>query len=221
MVYIKRINIITGHYGSGKTEVAINYALWLKKQGKKVVLVDLDIVNPYFRTKDAEEKLLSMGVRVIAPDYANTNLDLPTLPGEISSVFDNKEETVVFDVGGDDDGAIALGRYSRQISAEQYEMFMVINPKRPESAEAENVKRLRADIESASRLKITKLINNTNLQRETTSCIIKDELSYYKKLENELGLETAFLCATPEVLKELDAEKTPFLELELFLKLPF
>lgn len=107
----KRLHIFCGHFGSGKTEIAVNYALRCAREGKRVSIVDLDIVNPYFRTNDARKILEEHGIEVIAPEFANSNLDMPTVPGEIMKVFNAPEKTVIFDVGGDGDGAFALGRY--------------------------------------------------------------------------------------------------------------
>ena len=155
---MKRINIFTGHYGSGKTEIAINYALKLKEKHEKVVICDMDIVNPYFRTNDAREFLTEKGIRVIAPDYACTNVDIPVLPGDILSVFSDKETYAVLDIGGDDDGAVALGQYFRYMKDEDYNMFFVLNTLRPLSSTIEDIKELAANIEYISRLKITSLI---------------------------------------------------------------
>ena len=122
-----RIHIIVGHYGSGKTEFAINYALKLKETFKKVYIVDLDIVNPYFRTNDERKVLEDLGLSVIASPYASSNVDVPSLPADIHRVFADKEAAVVFDVGGDDDGAVALGRYKQFFNEEAPEMLFVIN----------------------------------------------------------------------------------------------
>ena len=119
---MKRITIVTGHYGSGKTNFAVNLAVDLCRKGKSVVLVDLDIVNPYFRSADFKEQLTEMGIEMICPVYANTNLDIPALGADIYSVF-NKDDGryIIFDVGGDDAGAAALGRYSHLIQQEEFE----------------------------------------------------------------------------------------------------
>ncbi len=126
----KRITVFVGHYGSGKTELAVNYAIELSRLGKKVIIVDFDIVNPYFRTKDAEDVLNSYGIEVIAPQYANMNLENPALPAEIYKAFDDKESYIIFDVGGDDDGAIPLGRYHSRFAQEDIDVFFVLNERR-------------------------------------------------------------------------------------------
>ncbi|GHV44206.1 hypothetical protein FACS189492_0160 [Clostridia bacterium] len=162
------IYIITGHYGSGKTEIAINLALSLKIAEKAVAIIDLDLVNPYFRTKDAERLLTDRGIRVISPQYANTNVDLPVVPAEIISALQGDGD-VVIDVGGDDDGAIALGQYNAYFQNRRYEMYFVINQKRPMTANADDTVRLLREVERASRLRVTGLIDNTNLKDQTTA----------------------------------------------------
>ena len=126
-----RINIFAGHYGSGKTEVSVNFALMLAKKGLKTAIIDLDIVNPYFRTADAIEKLEENNVKVIYPVYANTNVDVPALPKETYGVFQDKDVYVILDVGGDDLGAKVLSYYKNEIELSQSEFFFVINTKRP------------------------------------------------------------------------------------------
>ena len=122
-----RIHIFTGHFGSGKTEVALNFALQEKKKGEDVVIVDLDIVNPYFRTNDARNVLMKNGIKVVANNYASSNVDMPTMPLDILSVFSNDNSVVVFDVGGDDDGALALGQYKQYFDKYGYEMHFIVN----------------------------------------------------------------------------------------------
>ena len=106
----KRLTLFAGHYGSGKTNIAVNYALKLANMGKKVCIADLDIVNPYFRTKDSEEELKAAGVELVSPRFANTNVDLPALPAESYRLVQDKSIYGIMDIGGDDRGAYALGR---------------------------------------------------------------------------------------------------------------
>ena len=140
-VMSSKIHITVGHYGSGKTEFSVNYALFLKKTHDKVILVDLDIVNPYFRSNDARAILENAGVAVIAPDYAGTNVDIPVLPPEVMRIFNEPDAQVVIDVGGDDDGAIALGRYKQFFDRADYEMNLVVNTRRPLSSTVEEIKK--------------------------------------------------------------------------------
>ncbi len=125
---MKRVTLFAGHYGSGKTNIAVNYALWLKQQGKDVIIADMDIVNPYFRTKDSIDVLENNGIELISPEFANSNVDLPALPQEMYRVVQDKSKYAVLDIGGDDRGAYALGRYTPSILEENdYEMVFVAN----------------------------------------------------------------------------------------------
>ncbi|MBS7262491.1 MAG: ParA family protein [Eubacteriales bacterium] len=163
----KRIVIFCGNFGSGKTELSVNAALASAGQGA-TVLCDMDIVNPYFRSSERSELLSAAGVRVISPTFAHTNVDVPALSPEIQSVFLTRER-VIFDVGGDDAGAVALGAYADRISAEPYEMYMAVNAFRPLTSTAEDVAELAARIEERARLRITGLIDNSNLGSATTA----------------------------------------------------
>lgn len=219
---MKRINIFTGHYGSGKTEIAVNYALKLKEQHEKVVICDMDIVNPYFRTNDVRDFLFSKGIRVIAPDYACTNVDIPVLPGDILSVFSDKEAYAVLDIGGDDDGAVALGQYYNYMKNEDYDMFFVLNALRPLSSSIEDVKELAANIELMSRLKITGLINNTNLSYLTESRHLADGMELCEKTSQELNVPISYITGTKDNLSQVPEKyKENLFPIDLFMNLPF
>ncbi len=219
---MKRINIITGHYGSGKTEIAINMAMMLRKEHDNVVICDMDIVNPYFRTNDAKAFLQSKGIRVISPDYASTNIDIPVLPGDILSVFSDESAYAVLDLGGDDDGAVALGQYNRYLSKESYDMFFVLNSLRPDTSSIEDIVTLANNIELTSRAKISALINNTNLSYLTESHHLTDSLEFSEKAARELGVELRYITGTKEILNSLpDSYRSKAMEIELFMKLPF
>lgn len=213
---MKRISIVTGHYGSGKTNISVNMALNLVKSGKKVTIVDLDIVNPYFRTADFKDMLIKNNVNVITPVYANTNLDIPALPAQINSIFDSKDSYVVIDVGGDDAGAIALGRYSNNISKEDYDMYYVINKYRFQTKDENETVELLSEIESCARLKATKLINNSNLGEETTYQTVFNSLDYVEKVSNITKLPVAFTC----IKEDINENKDDFISVEIFIK-PF
>lgn len=163
-----RIKIIIGAYGSGKTEFALNYALWLKSQGNRVGIVDLDIVNPYFRSRDLRESFESQGIPVISSHIGLETADIPALSPKIFSLLENPAMNTVVDVGGDPAGARALGRFQQQIQQKKYDLWMVINPFRPETGDPEFVSDMISRLETASRLKITGLIDNTNMGWQTT-----------------------------------------------------
>ena len=210
---MKKINIVTGHYGSGKTEFAINYALKLKESFGASTICDMDIVNPYFRTNDAVDFLNKKGVSVIAPEYANTNLDLPSLPSDIISVLD---------VGGDDDGAIALGQFYPYLSKEDYEMFFVINTLRPDTSSAEDIINLVKAIEYTSRCRVTSIVNNSNLAYLSSVKDIKDSLKLVDEVAKKLNLPVKYISGKPEILNELsNVEESQKFPLELFMQLPF
>lgn len=199
----QNIYIITGHYGSGKTEFSVNFALSLKKSFEKVFLVDLDIVNPYFRSNDARALLESAGVTVIAPAYAGTNVDIPVLPPEIMRIFEEKDAKIVLDVGGDDDGAVALGRYKQFFDANGYEMLLTVNTRRPLTASADEIIQMKEDIEAASRLTVTGLISDTNIADETTAEIVQEGYEILEDVSRKTGLPIPFVCATEKAAEGL------------------
>ncbi len=174
----KRITIFAGHYGSGKTNLAVNYALELRKKYDRVILCDVDTVNPYFRTKDSEDILTKAGVELISPEYANTNVDLPSLPAAVQSIFTDRDARVVIDVGGDDAGAIALGQYAQRLENAGYDMILVINAYRYLTRSADEVQGIMAEIEAASRLSFTGVVNNSNLGKETTVEVIEKSMPF-------------------------------------------
>ncbi|OQB15942.1 MAG: hypothetical protein BWY15_00068 [Firmicutes bacterium ADurb.Bin193] len=209
------IYIITGHYGSGKTEIALNLALSLTNP----IIIDLDIVNPYFRTKDAQKMLVREGIRLIAPEFANTNVNMPTLPPEIFGALES-ENDVVIDVGGDDDGAIALGQYHKYFEDKPYKMYFVINKRRPLTSNSQDTIRLMRDIEGASRLKVTGIINNTNVKGETTAADILDGQRLADEISQITGIPVLAVSGIRSILADLktDIKKMP---LDLYLTLPW
>ena len=165
----KRLTLFAGHYGPGKTNIAVNYAIAMAKEGNPVCIADLDIVNPYFRTKDSAAQLAEAGVKLISPWFANSNVDLPALPAEAYRLVQDKSVYGVMDIGGDDRGAYALGRYVPSIREENdYRMVFVANCYRPLTATAQEALEVMGEIEAACGLKFTDLVNNTNLGTETT-----------------------------------------------------
>ena len=174
---MKRVTLFTGHYGSGKTNIAVNYALALSKEGHKTLIADLDIVNPYFRTRDSEDALKEADVDIVVSSYANTNVDVPALPEEMYRIIDDKETRAVVDVGGDDRGALALGRLAPELMKENdYEMVFVMNFFRPLTQTPDQIIRVIREVEIASGMTVTALINNSNLGQQTESAdIIKTD----------------------------------------------
>lgn len=185
----KRITIFSGHYGSGKTNVALTYALSEREKGKRVAIADIDIVNPYFRTKDSEALLAQRGIRLICSEYANTNIDIPALPQDIYAIVDDTSLTCILDVGGDERGALALGRISPAIREENdYDMIFVANRYRPLTATVEGAMEVLREIEAAAGLRFTAIVNNSNLGAETTAEDILSSVEFGKALSDASGL---------------------------------
>ena len=200
----KRVTLFAGHYGSGKTNIAVNYALKLKKDGEKVVIADLDIVNPYFRTKDSKDVLEKNGIKLISSEFANSNVDFPALPQEMYEVTDNKSEFAVLDIGGDDRGAYALGRYTPSIKEENnYEMLLVINKYRPLTADAESVVEIMREIEQAGGIAFTGIVNNSNLGEETTAQTVLNSVEYASEVSRITGLPGKMTSVQQSLYDEL------------------
>lgn len=216
------INIITGHYGSGKTEFAINLALKKMSEGKKVTICDLDIVNPYFRTSDVKNFLSQKGINVIASEFASSNVDIPVLPGEILSVFADSRTEAVLDVGGDEDGAVALGGFFNYIKNREYRMFFVINTLRPMTANEDDILELAKKIEETSRLKITDIVNNTNLANLTEKSHILESVATVENCAQNMGVPVTYISGRQDILKNLPENfKDKLFTLETFMNLPF
>lgn len=202
---MKKITIFAGHYGSGKTNLAVNAAIALKRCHDSVILCDMDIVNPYFRTKDSEEILRTAGVRLISPRFANSNVDLPYLPAEVAAIFGGENVSVI-DVGGDDSGAIALGQYAARIEAAGYDMFLVLNARRYLTLEPDEAIGIMREIEAASALRFTGLINNTNLGHESTAEIVTQARGYVEAVSRKTGLPIAATSYREDLSPALNAQ---------------
>ena len=196
--FAARITLFAGHYGSGKTNIALNYARRLRRAGDGVTVADLDIVNPYFRTKDAAAELEREGIRLVVSDYANTNVDFPAMPKEVYALVAPPEEggrqgRVVIDVGGDDRGALALGRYVDDIRAGgDYEMLAVINASRPLTTTPQDTVEVLREIEAACALPFTGIVNNTNLGQKTTAETVLSSVPYADEVSRLMGIPVRF-----------------------------
>ena len=200
----KRLTLFAGHYGSGKTNIAVNYALHLAGEGKKVCIADLDIVTPYFRTKDSAKVLEEAGVHLISPQFANTNVDLPALPAEAYRLVTDRQTYGIMDIGGDDRGAYALGRYVPGILEENnYRMVFVANASRPLTRTPEDAMEVMHEIEAACGLKFTDLVNNTNLGDLTTAETVLRSQGYMEKLSALSGLPVFATTAKADVAAQL------------------
>ena len=203
----KRVTLFAGHYGSGKTNIALNFALWLKNLGKDVTVADLDIVNPYFRSADSRDELNKLGIRLISSEYAGSNVDFPALPGEMYAVTEDKSNYAVMDIGGDDRGAYALGRYTEALLSENhYEMIFVINKFRPLTKNASLTLEVLSEIETACGMKFTGIVNNSNLGSLTSVEDIVDSFSYAIEVSELSGLPVLFTSVREDLFEEV-AEK--------------
>ena len=212
----KRLTLFAGHYGSGKTNIAVNYALHLASEGKKACIADLDIVNPYFRTKDSAKELEAAGVHLVSPQFANTNVDLPALPAEAYRLVTDHETYGIMDIGGDDRGAYALGRYVPSILEENnYRMVFVANCYRPLTRTPEEAMEVMREIEVACGLKFTDIINNSNLASETTPETVLASLDYMNRLSELSGLPIFAHSVERSVAPGLDGKLSPILPLQL------
>ena len=190
-----KVTALVGHYGCGKTNLAANLALEMSKSGK-VTVVDIDIVNPYFRTADFKDEFKKHGISLVTTEYANTNLDIPVLNFDIASISENSDY-VIIDVGGGSDGAAALGRYHTVLEEKNTQILYVFNMYRGLSAE-ETAQSMR-EIEHACRMKCTALVNNSNLGTMTEPEDILKSKSFEDELVNITGLDVAMRCATKQM----------------------
>ncbi|MDP4119618.1 MAG: ParA family protein [Bacillota bacterium] len=222
MINLQQFTIIYGHYGCGKTNFSINLALQAAKEHKQVILADLDIVNPYFRTHDYKEFLAKQGINVIAPRFAGTNLDVPSLPPEIVSVFSNRQNYVIIDVGGDDAGAKALSRFSEKINANpDVAVYYVINKYRNLTQTPQEASELLREIEAASRVRATAIVNNSHLQMYTNEETILQSLDFANETSKLLELPLIATTAPKKLQEQLSDKIKDLYPIDIFVKPPF
>ncbi len=209
------IVIVTGHYGCGKTNLTVNMALALAQSGAEVNVVDLDIVNPYFRISDYTSVLESAGVKMVAPNFAGTTLDTPSLSPQIQTVLaeaanagtgGESRRIVLVDVGGDPDGATALGRFRATIQAAGYQMLYVVNERRLQTADATETLQLMREIEQVSGLFATHIVGNTHLKSQTTASLVAGSVGYARKVAAEAALPLEFITAPRELAPEVERD---------------
>ena len=190
----RRVTVVCGHYGTGKTNLSINLALDCARNGEDVTLVDLDVVNPYFRSADYADVLTENGVRVVGPNFANTNLDKPSLPGAVRNVIAEGSRVIV-DVGGDDAGATALGVYSRTLADADPDVIYVVNRYRSMTTHAEEAVQILREIEATSHLRATCVANNSHLKQDTSEDTVLDSMGFVEEVASASGLPLRFTTA--------------------------
>lgn len=214
----KHLIVIAGHYGSGKTEIALNLSIALRQEKAKVTLVDLDIVNPFFRSAEQEKLLASHGVDLLKPIYANTSVDIPSLPPQILGVFAEKGGQVIFDVGGDDAGAAALGAYAPQFATADKVFYMVVNPYRPRSGNVKQIVEMYNAISRRARMMPDALICNANLGDGTCKSDILEGLVILRRAAEEIDVPIAYICALEGLCPQLACAHIPLFPVKRYLK---
>ena len=201
------ITIFAGHYGSGKTNLAVNYALELRKQvAGALVLCDMDIVNPYFRTADYAKLLAERGIELISSSYANSNVEAVWYPTRAARVFDDAALTSIIDLGGDDCGALALGRYAARIKGRgDVNLLMAVNPCRPLTRDVGGLLQIKHEIEKAAGIRFSGMVNNTNLGEGTTADIVKEHMGLVREMSRALALPIVITAIPATIPLEVPA----------------
>ncbi|MGM0436721.1 MAG: ATP-binding protein [Bacillota bacterium] len=218
----KRVTIFTGNFGSGKTELSINYALKLNENYSNIVLADLDVVNPYFRSREKSEFLENKGIEVVYPKNLK-HADLPIVSADVYKLIQNEEVYGVLDVGGNDDGAISLASVSKNLKDDQYEMNFVINTMRPSTNNIEGIIDMKKRIEAKSKLDFDNIICNINLGNDTTIKDIKNGYPLVKKASQKLNLPIKFIAIYEDLLplpSDIDFDEEIF-PIELYMNTPW
>jgi len=219
----KRIKIFVGSFGSGKTEIAINYSIYCRKSHTQVAIVDLDIVNPYFRTREEKNALNRKGVKVVAPEGKLTYADTPLISPEIKGLIQNSDYHLILDVGGDDVGTVVLGNFKSCIEGLDYEMLLVVNPYRPFTQNIPQIKQMAQEIENKSRLKISGIVSNPNLINQTDEETIIQGHILIKQASQKLKVPIKFICINERFSQKFKTEdfEEPIFYIKRFMRLPW
>ena len=220
-LFSHRVSIITGHYGTGKTELSVNLALALAAEGKRVMLADLDIVNPYFRSRERRPQLEAAGIQVISSSQACSDADVPALPAELLAILENRDIRGILDIGGDPVGARVLARFQPKIVQEDYQLIFVLNANRPEVREAEHAIAYLRSIEAVTGLTCSGIVNNTHLCGETTPAEIRKGAALAEAVSRQTGIP--ILCHTAEerFLQDVSDLREPVFPITINMKKPW
>ncbi len=217
----KRISIFAGSFGSGKTEIALNYAAKIHETGEKVAVVDLDLINPYFRTRLVKKNFEDKGIKVVSPEGKLANADVPALSPAIYGVLEGKNSYGVFDVGGGDIGSVVLGRFTDQLPEGTYNLFLVVNTCRPFTRDTDGIITVLREIEKTCRLKFTAIVSNTNLGPGTDTATVLEGYRITSEAARILNLPVDFLCVLENLVGSLKGIDVPVLPLTMFMKVPW
>lgn len=221
-MFEKRINIFIGHFGSGKTEVAVNYALQMSKYKKDITVLDFDIVNPYFRAADARVLLNNNEISTIIPMYANSNVDIPALTGEVNKIFEDEKINAILDVGGDDLGAKAVSCYREKIMECDYDLFFVVNVNRPMTDTVDKIVEMYNEIIASAGIVPTALINNTHAMQYTTLDMIVEAQKMVEQAAEIIGIPVKIISGMEETLNGFTSpEGIELLKMNKCIHLPF
>ncbi len=220
---IKGIVIICGNYGSGKTETAVNLAAKRRMEGLEVKIADLDLVNPYFRTREARLGLEAMGVEVVLPDRQYMHADLPILAPAVAGMIRQPAELTILDAGGDDVGVTVIAALQDHLAGKELQLIQVINPFRPFTGDVNGCIRIKEEIEASSKLKVTGLVGNANLMTETTPDHIYEGYHLLQEVSKQTGLEVKFITAGSHLIPHLamDRFSCPVLAINRKLNFPW
>jgi RecA/RadA recombinase len=188
-MFERRITILVGHFGSGKTEIAVNGAVHVAAGGLPVALVDIDVVKPYFRTREARDLLSDLGVEVVAPSGENATADLPIVLPQVRTLCRDTSRKVIVDAGGDDTGARVLGSLSDVLAGQDLDLLLVLNFRRPFTPDVPSAVAMARGIEAAARRKVTGIVSNTHLMAETTADVVRDGLRMAREAADALGVD--------------------------------
>jgi len=218
----KRLTIVVGHYGSGKTEISINYAVYIRQMGKEVEIVDLDVVNPYFRSREVRKELLEKwGIKVVGVEEKYVNADVPVISRTVYGALYSTEKYAVFDVGGDDVGAMPLGQYRHIIYEQDPEVLLVVNVNRPFTKDADSVIKYLKAIEEASKIKVTHLVNNTHMSYETTVDDVLKGLEVVEEVSRKTGIPIKMVTVKRDLVNLLPQIDYSVFPLDLYMKTPW
>ena len=220
-MFSHRVSILTGHYGTGKTEVSVNLALALAAEGEQVMLADLDIVNPYFRSRERRPLLEKAGVRVISSSQACSDADVPALPAELLAILENRDIRGILDIGGAPVGARVLARFQPKIVREDYQLIYVLNANRPEVREPESAVAYLRGIEAVTGLTCGGIINNTHLCGETTPEEIRKGARLAGTVSEQTGIPVLCHVAEERFAGELSDLSGPVFPITIKMKKPW
>ena len=220
-VFSHRISVVTGHYGTGKTEFAVNLALALAQRNDRVMIADLDIVNPYFRSRERKAELEAAGIKLISSSQEAAHADIPALPAELLGIFQNRAVRGVLDIGGDPVGARVLARFQPKIVAEDYELLFVVNANRPEVKTADSAISYLRQIEEITGLKCSGLVNNTHLCAETTEAQVRKGAALAAEISEKTGIPVRCHVAVERLAEGLADLKEPVFPISIKMKKPW